>query len=158
MSVLACVGCRLAASTRQSRMEFYRCCGNEWLLSTKKKKKKNIFTPTQSQTLTVVVGPKVARHISLWGVGREHRRDLAGLPVRKRCNERRHSNLTHTHTSPGNASKNTLCCAAWCMLGWTVAVMSQCARLGTCRVKCVCGVLVFWLSDPDIVSGIWLYF
>lgn len=74
MSVFASVGCYLAASTRQSPLEFYRCCcGNLRLLSTtKKKKKKDSLTPTRSQTFIVVVGPKVIWHITLWRVDREH--------------------------------------------------------------------------------------
>lgn len=63
-----CVGCRLAVPTLQYRVEFYRCCG--------KAKLQPIFTPTQSQTFIVVVGPEVALRSSLRGVDSEHRQEL----------------------------------------------------------------------------------
>lgn len=79
--------------------------------------KKNIFIPTQSQTIiAVVVGHEVNRCISLRDVDRDQHQGLTRAVLCNRCNER-HNKQSDTHTSPGNASKTTHRCLAWCILG-----------------------------------------
>lgn len=94
MNVLACVGCCLAASTLQFTVEFYRCCGNVRLLSTKQL----IHTPTHAHIfIAVAVGPEVILFICLWGVDSEHRQDLTrAVWDRNGCNERHEDNVTRT--------------------------------------------------------------
>ncbi len=144
MSVLGCVGCLLAASTLQSRVEFYRCCGNARLLSTEKK---NIFTPTVSNfhsccwtwSYSTYLPPRRWQKTPSGSQG-----CLCVIGAMKDMTD------NHTHTSPGNASKNTRGCTVWCILGYTMAAMSHCGKLGTCSVKCV---VVSWCFDNQTIRS-----
>lgn len=160
--VLACVGCCLAASTLRLKVEFYRCCGNARLLSTKQL----IHTPTHAHSFLAVVGPAAFLFICLWSVDSEHRQDLTRfvracvIGATKDTKTMWRAHLTweclekHTHTHTHISGWLSACWdRQW---QWWVTA----ARWEPARCMC-CGVLVFRLfrlSDPDLVDGVWLYF
>ncbi len=145
MSVLACVGCCLAASTRQRRVAFTGVVGM-WV-SLQRRNHLHTYTVSNFRSCCWTLSYLVFLPLRRWQ--KTVRISPCCLYVMDSMTDM--TAISQTHLTWECLKKHTRRCTAWCILvdGGSDESSQQAGNLH--GEKC-CGVLVCWQSDPDVVT------